>query len=75
LDDTPFQEFQLECLGETVDFQRKNRLKLTKRRELNKAIVYRYQPDEEKNNLTEEYNFPNEAGTLITNDKIKFIKL
>ena len=75
LDDTPFQEFQLECLGETVDFQRKNRLKLTKRRELNKAIVYRYQPDEEKNNLTEEYNFPNEAGTVITNDKLKFIKL
>jgi len=75
LDDTPFQEFQIECLGETIDFQRKNRLKLTKRRELNKNIVYRYQPDEEKNSLTEEYSFPNEAGTLIMNDKLKFIKL
>jgi len=37
--------------------------------------VYRYQPDEEKNSLTEEYSFPNEAGTLIMNDKLKFIKL
>jgi len=75
LDDTPFQEFQLECLGETIDFQRKNRLKLTKRKELGKNLVYRYQPDQDNNSLSEEYNFPNEAGTLITNDKAKFIKL
>lgn len=73
LDKSPYQEFQIECLGETIDFQRKSRLRLSERFKKNNTVVYRYKPDEERNSLTKEYKFPNEAGTLVTNDKNKTI--
>jgi len=69
LDNSPYQEFQIECLGETIGFQRKSRLRLSDRFKKNNTVVYRYKPEEEKNSLTKEYKFPNEAGTLVTNTK------
>jgi hypothetical protein len=74
IDKSPFQEFQIECLGETIDFKRKTRLKYDERRKKNYTMVYRFQPDEDRNSLTTEYKFPNEAGTIITNDKNKTIR-
>ena len=74
LDDTKYREFQIECLGATVDFQYKNRLKTASRIEKGGVIVYRYNPDnKQRSTLSREYKFPNEAGTLITNDNLKLI--
>jgi hypothetical protein len=74
LDDTKYKEFQIECLGKTVSFGRSYRLKLEKRAEKGGVRVYRYIPGNKNNTISPEFKFPNEAGTLITNDNLKYIK-
>jgi len=75
LDDTKYKDFQIDCIGNTMSFDRKSRLQFQYRGEKGGIRVYRYQPESKNNTLTNEYKFPNEAGTLITNDNIKYIKL
>jgi hypothetical protein len=75
LDDTPFREFQIECLGNTIDSKRAHYLLIQKRLDKSLPVVYRYKPESENNSLSEEYRFPNEAGTLIINDKNKIIQI
>ncbi len=75
LDDSPFREFEIECLGETISFRRKTRLRMQERKDKNMAIVYRYIPSADNNNLKKDYKFYNESGSLITNDNNKVIKL
>jgi len=75
LDDTKYQEFQIECLGTTMAFQYKSRLKTQARIDKGGVIIYRYNPaNEKKSSLSREFRFLNEAGTLITNDKFKYIR-
>jgi hypothetical protein len=74
LDDTKYKEFQIECLGSTIDFQRSYFVKLQKRRDRGGVSVYRYAPDSKNNTLTREFKFPNEAGTSIVNEHLKIIK-
>jgi len=74
LDDTKYSEFQIECLGDTVAFQRKSRLRFASRKEKGGILVYRYDPsNKQRSTLSKEFKFPNEAGTLITNDNLKLI--
>jgi hypothetical protein len=74
LDDTKYNEFQIECLGATVEFKYKNRLKFAARKEKGGILVYRYDPsNKQRSTISTEFKFPNEAGTLITNDNLKFI--
>ena len=74
LDDTMYKEFQIECLGTTIGFQYKNRLKLAGRIKKGGIIIYRYNPDNKKNSaLSLDFKFPNEAGTLITNSNLQFV--
>jgi hypothetical protein len=75
LDDTKYKEFQIECLGTTVDFNRKWYLQTQRRGDKGGVRVYRYQPDSKNNSLTENFKFPNEAGTLITNNELKYIQI
>lgn len=74
LDDTKYKEFQIECLGTTTDFQRSYFVKIQKRRERGGVTVFRYDPSSKNNTLSPEFKFPNEAGTLIINDNLKYIK-
>jgi len=74
LDDTKYNEFQIECLGTTIAFQYKSRLKFVSRKDKGGILVYRYDPNNKnRSTLTNQYKFPNEAGTLITNDNSKLI--
>jgi len=74
LDDTKYKEFQIECLGTTIGFQYKNRLKVAGRIKKGGIIIYRYNPDNKKNSaLSLDFKFPNEAGTLITNSNLQFV--
>jgi hypothetical protein len=73
LDDTKYKEFQIECLGTTTEFQRSYFIKMQKRRDKGGISVFRYSPGSKNNTLTNEFKFPNEAGTLIINDNLKFV--
>ena len=74
LDKSPYREFQIECLGETIESKRMNRLLLNKRLKSHQPIVYRYKPEEKNNSLTNDYKFSKESGTLITHIPNKIIK-
>jgi len=74
VDKSPFREFQIECLGDTIDSKRLNRLQINKRLKKNQPVVYRYKPEDKNNSLKNDYNFPNEAGTLILHIPNKIIK-
>ena len=75
IDQSPFIEFQINCIGDTIDSKRSHFLLIQKRLDKSLPVVYRYKPDSDNNSLSEEYRFPNEAGTLITNDKNKIINV
>ena len=74
LDDTKYQEFQIECLGTTMTFKYKTRMRFQSRKEKGGVLVYRYDPaNKTRNTISAEFKFPNEAGTIITNDNLKYI--
>jgi hypothetical protein len=63
-------------MGDSIEFRRSVRLKINKRKEKGGPLVYRYQPESNNNTLaSDKYIFPNESGSLITNEQLKFIKL
>ena len=69
LDNTLFQQFIAECIGNTIDPGREQRLMRDKKSKAKKGpIVYHYYPAEtyEKNPSTE-YRFPNSSGNEIHN--------
>ena len=60
LDETPFQEFTMKCIGDTTDFLRKARLEKKK----NNKDVFRYTPSGSEKNIPN-YIYPNNSGNKI----------
>ena len=75
LDETPFQEFRIDCLGDTIDSMRKNRLKIKENIEKGLPSKLRYVPaesnDRKKNKLLE-YNYDNSSGNLNSSNRRMF---
>jgi hypothetical protein len=74
VDDSPYREFQNECLGDTVDSKRLRFLEIQKRLMKHSNLTYRYEPNSDHNSLTSDFKFPNEAGTVITNNYHRILK-
>ena len=49
LDDTPFQEFRIECMGKTTEPSRKFRLSVAEKLMKKERIKFRYDPNVDKN--------------------------
>lgn len=64
LDNTPFQEFFIQCLGETYNTQIRFFQIMDKRNKFHnrRNIINRYHPDVNKNINFDKYNFKNTAG-------------
>lgn len=76
IDKTPFKDFQLECIGETVEPSRKFRLKIIKKKKQGKRLTFTYDPAIQKPEKdTTGYIFSNTSGNLIINDKKKIIEI
>ena len=60
LDETPFQEFTMKCIGDTTDFLRKARLDKKK----NNKDVFRYTPTGAEKKIPN-YIYPNHSGNKI----------
>lgn len=76
LDKTPFGEFRLGCIGTTMSFERRGRLRKQKRIEQGKPVVYRYKPEDhvnkETNKSEKKFTFPIASGREIPIKYIKF---
>ncbi len=71
LDDTLFEEFAVECMGETIDPMRENRLIRAKKfLERKGPVVYRYRPESEyDDSTTSKFRFPNSSGNAIHKER------
>ena len=75
LDDTPFQEFRIECQGSTIDGLRKNRLKIKDNIKKGKPAKLRYDPVDSNNlkrNKLLEFNYGNSSGKINTSSNRLF---
>lgn len=74
LDDTPFQEFQVACVGTTLTQNRLFRLEIERKRKQGKRFSFYYHPSENRDKIdTSAFTYNNTSGNIIRNDKNKKI--
>ncbi len=74
MDDTIFREFQISCLGKSLDPMRYAFIKMQKKLAEGKAIKWRYNPRTDQEDKLPEFSFDNESGNEIKNSKYMTIK-
>jgi len=75
VDDTPFKDFVLDCVGKTVDATRESRLEMMKKKEEGKRYGFIYNPpiEDNPNFKPESYKFKNSSGNIISNKNYRII--
>lgn len=75
IDNTLFKDFQLECMGDTIESRRKYMLKIQTNKNKGKRLTFSYDPSIQKPEKdTKGYIFSNTSGNLIINDSKKIIQ-
>jgi hypothetical protein len=70
LDQTIFEDFKVNCLGDPVSPMRKFMLSRKDRKLMPKSAIYPYDPEERRENYPIDiYNFYNYSGNIINNPK------
>ena len=65
LDDTPFREFRINCMGETMDQARKFRLSIAEKIKNKQRIKFRYDPTAKNEKFVPgSYKFANSSGSI-----------
>lgn len=64
MDKSPYREFIVRCIGETIDQGREFRLALLKRRSQGMKLMFTYDPDGSKKHQLPEYKFANTSGNV-----------
>ena len=73
LDETPFQEFRIQCMGKTIETSRRFRLSVAENLKKKKPIKFRYDPTNKPRNFNpDKHNFDNTSGN-INNSKNKIL--
>ena len=65
IEETPFQEFTMQCMGEPIDLQRQSFLEGLEKIKKRKAIKYSYNPKGTPGRAPD-YRFKNFTSELIT---------
>lgn len=73
VDDSPFQEFGYQCMGNTMEAQRRQFLERENRKNNNRKIIFRYEPNGKKSKVPQ-FNFDNSSGNQILRKKDLVIK-
>jgi hypothetical protein len=68
-DKTPFREFVIECIGETMMPEREKRLIIEHRKKKNQRYIYNYDPSSEKREPAANFVFANSSGNPIRKDR------
>ncbi len=69
LDNTIYEDFKINCLGEPISALRKFMLSRKDRRLMPRSAAQPYDPDETTNYKTDDYSFMNSSGNIINNPK------
>jgi hypothetical protein len=75
LDDTPFKDFVLTCIGKTIDPMRESRIDTIKKKEQGKRFGFSYTPPKENNPNFDPtlIKFKNSSGNEIKNSKFRIL--
>ncbi len=73
VDKSPFMEFSIDCIGETIEQTRIQRLQIEERKKKKKPLVFRYEPSDKEKKVPN-YLFDNSSGNQVTNNKYKLLK-
>lgn len=68
LDDTPFQQFIVDCVGHADTPKREGLLKFKKKKKENRRILWKYNPQTDKD-PEGSFQFKNSSGNLVRNEK------
>jgi hypothetical protein len=69
LDNTIFREFQVDCIGKTVDPPRLFRENIARKKEQHKPYLYSYDPNQTNNPDPNNFKFANTSGNEINKEK------
>lgn len=72
LDNTPFQEFRIQCMGDTIESSRKFRLSVAEKLKKKLPVKFRYDPANPKNFSPDKIKFDNTSGN-VNNSRNKII--
>ena len=75
MDDTIFREFQINCLGKSVDGRRQYFINIMKKLGQGKQVIYRYNPQTDYDHKVPEYSFDNSSGNKIKNTNLFTIQV
>lgn len=75
LSDTIFKDFSITCMGEPISPQKEKQHRIEAKKKQKKPLVFKYDPETDKNRGESIYQFRNSAGTEITNIKNLKIKV
>lgn len=69
LDDTPFKDFVINCIGDEITADKQMRMRIESRKQKKKPLVHRYIPADELKEEPPKYIFSNSSGNKINNDR------
>ena len=72
IDKSPFQEFIIECYGNTVDSHRQKQLRINKKKEKGLKYQFSYDPNNDNDKGSLNINYQNTSG-YINNKSIKWL--
>jgi hypothetical protein len=76
LDNTPFEEFTIPCIGTTIPQNRLYLINLMDKKEKGKMMLYTYDPQKQRNNdINLNFKFANTSGNSIRHEKNVKIKI
>lgn len=74
IDNSPFQEFKLNCIGKSIKLDRLERLEIIKKKDKGLPLKYRYEPTHNPGKVPE-YIFNNSSGNQVINQKKLIINI
>lgn len=74
INNSPFQEFKLNCIGKTIKLDRLERLEIIDKKKKGVQLKFRYEPTNEKGKVPN-YIFKNSSGNQVINKKFLIINI
>ena len=74
IENSPFQEFKLNCIGESIKLDRLNMLELMEKKSKGLQLKFRYDPHDNPGKVPE-YMFKNSSGNQVINSKFLIINI
>jgi hypothetical protein len=74
IDNSPFQEFKLNCIGKSIKLDRLDRLEMIEKKKKGLPLKFRYDPIDKPGKVPE-YIFKNSSGNQVINSKFFIINI